>query len=213
MLRRSGAASFGPGRRDFLKGSTLALGVLAAEGCDTSTAAVQSTGGSRVASFGWEVTNLNNNGADMYVKVISGMTLNTVDIDVSLMLFGGTPAPGFAEVLCLGGVSRQAPPTINNAGSHAFINFPASTDFGAVAPDNPNNLNLVFDGSLSQDQFLAVILKTWVASDGIASSTSRHVTSFPNLVLNVGDYLAFHIDHGGVGIDAEMQVVLNYSNT
>ncbi|MGB2606122.1 MAG: hypothetical protein WBC78_21125 [Candidatus Sulfotelmatobacter sp.] len=108
---------------------------------------------------------------------------------------------------------RQAVPTFNNSAGHAFVNFPASSDFGPVTPENPNNLNLVFDGALVQDQFLAVILKTWVPADGTASATSRHVTAYPSLALNAGDYLAFHMDHGGVSVDTEMQVVLNYTKT
>jgi hypothetical protein len=31
------------------------------------------------------------------------------------------------------------------------------------------------------------------------------------LQLNAGDYLAFHMDHAGVSVDCEMQVVLGYT--
>ncbi len=188
----------------------MAVGVLATEGCAVSGAAAAPCPVQQVASFGWEVTNLAGNGANMYFKVPTNMVLNAVDIDISAMILASN-ATGFAEILCIAGVRRQAVPTFNNSAGHAFVNFPASSDFGPVTPENPNNLNLVFDGALVQDQFLAVILKTWVPADGTASATSRHVTAYPSLAFNAGDYLAFHMDHGGVSVDAEMQVVLNYT--
>lgn len=199
-------------RRDFLKGGGLAVGVLATGSCAVSGAAATPSQIQQVASFGWEVTNLAGNGANMYSRVPNNMVLNAVDVDISAMILASNAA-GFAEVLCVGGVSRQAVPTFNNSAEHAFVNFPASSDFGPVIAENPNNLNLVFDGALFQDQFLAVILKTWVPTDGTASATSRHVTAYPSLPLNAGDYLVFHMDHGGVGVDAEMQVVINYTKT
>ena len=198
-------------RRDFLKGGGLVVGVLASEGCTTSGAAAAAPcPPQQVASFGWELTNLSGNGADMYFKIPANMVLNAVNVDVSAMILSSA-ATGFAEILCLGGVSRQAAPTFNNSGGHAFANFPPSSDFGPITAENPNNLNVVFDGSLFQDQFLAVILNTWVPADGTASATSRHVIAYPPLSLNAGDYLVFHMDHGGVTVDAEMQVVINYT--
>ena len=125
-------------RREFLKGSGLAVGVLAAEGCAVSGAAATPCSPQQVASFGWEVTNLAGNGADMYFKVPSNMVLNAVDVDISAMILNPNSS-GFAEILCLGGVSRQAVPTFNNSGGHAFANFPSSSDFGSVTAENPNN--------------------------------------------------------------------------
>jgi hypothetical protein len=198
------------GRREFFKAGSIAAGVLAAPGCATSGAAASSQP-QQVASFGWEVGNLYGNGADMYFEVLSNIVLNTVNIDVSAVILAATTT-GFAEVLCTGGVSRQAPPTFTNSG-HLFMNLPASVNFGSVTPENPNNLTLYYNQSLSQDQFLALILKTWVPGDGTASATSRQFLAYPSLNINAGDYLVFHMDHQGVGLDAEMQVVLSYSVT
>jgi hypothetical protein len=64
---------------------------------------------------------------------------------------------------------------------------------------------------LNQDQFFSVILKTWVPADGTASAASRQFVGYPSLQINTGDYLVFHMDHEGVALDAEMQVVLAYS--
>jgi hypothetical protein len=199
------------GRRDFMKAGGLAVGVLAAEGCAVSRAATaSSTKAPRCASFGWEVTNLNGNGANSYFSVTVGMVLNSVNVDVSAMPVAIAGA-GFAEVLCYAGVSRQALPSLDSSGKPDYISFPSSSDFGSVTLSNPNNLGMVYDGTLSQDKFVSVILKTWVPTDGAASATARNVTAYPALTLNPGDYLAFHMDHAGVSVDAEMQVVINYT--
>jgi hypothetical protein len=108
-------------------------------------------------------------------------------------------------------LSRQAVPTSDNSGGHDYISFAPTSDFGLVALANPNNLVMVYDGGISQDKFVGVILKTWVPSDGTASATARNVTAYPSLTLNPGDYLAFHMDHARVSGDAEMQLVLHYT--
>src|SRR5271154_5752610 len=105
------------GRRNFLKGGSVAVGVLAAQGCavsgaSTAAAATPSSASQQVAAFGWEVGNLYGNGADMYFKILSNMVLNTVNVDVSAAILAAN-ATGFAEVLCTAGVSRQAVPTFN----------------------------------------------------------------------------------------------------
>ena len=46
--------------------------------------------------------------------------------------------------------------------------------------------------------------------DGTASSTSRNAHVEPNLMLSTSDVLVFHMDHGGVTGDAEMQVTMSY---
>ncbi len=163
-----------------------------------------------VASFGWEVKNLDNNGADLYFKATKNMVLNSVNIDVSFMITALAPA-GFSEVLCQGAISRGGPPAFGASVGPAFIPTVTATDFGPVTLFNPNKLNLVFDSNLYQDKFYSVILKSWVPDNGAASSASRHVQASPSLSINSGDYLIFHIDHAGVSCDAEMQVVLAYS--
>lgn len=198
------------GRRDFLKGGSLAVGVFAAEGCAVSSAAAPaSASASQVASFGWEASNLSGNGVNMSVKILNNIFLQTVNADLSATILSAKAA-GFAEILCVGGVSRQVGPSFDSS-PQAYVSFPASSHFGAVTADNPNNLTLAYDHTMSDGQFLAVILKTWVPADGTASATSRQVLAYPSLNLNAGDYLVFHMDHLGVGVDAEMQIVMSYT--
>ena len=163
-----------------------------------------------VASFGWEITNINNNGADVYFKVDRNMTLNSVNIDMAFVPTS-VASTGVAEVLCYSGVSRGGAPTFNNSGGHAYVNFTADPNFGSVTIYNPNGLSVADDGTLYEDKFYAVILKSWVPSTGAASATSRQVLASPSLSLTAGDYLVFHMDHAGVAGDAEMQVVLQYA--
>jgi hypothetical protein len=210
-------------RRDFLKGGGLAVGVLATQACSSTgsvptvlaaTAAPPTAtvlgNGTQVASFGWEVCNLGGNGANTYVKVANNMIVQTVNVDLAASIMSNRAA-GFAEILCTGGVSRQALPSFDSS-SQAYINFPASPDFGAVTPENPHGLSLLASGMV-QDQFLAVILKTWISPDGSGSATSRQVLVYPSLNVSAGDYLVFHMDHQGVSVDAEMQIVITYTLT
>ena len=190
------------------------LGALAAQGCAVSTSVHAASPGTatpatQVASFGWEVCNLCGNGANAYLPIQNNMLLQSVSVDVSASILKPTAA-GFAEILCLAGVSRQSSPGFNNV-APAYVNFPASPNFGNVALDNPNSLSIIADGNMLQDRFLSVILKTWVPSTGAASATARHVVVSPLLCLNVGDYLVFHMDHFGISLDAEMQIVISYS--
>jgi hypothetical protein len=164
----------------------------------------------RTASFGWELSNLDNNGADAYFKVTRRMTLSFAEVDVAFMITTPPASPGFAEVLCTASVSRGRRPTFS-AGPQAYDEPPVSADFGTVQLYNPNNLTGPFNRRLGQDAFLAVILKSWVPTDGTGSHTARHVRTEPALTLDAGDYLVFHMDHAGVSGDAEMQVVLGYT--
>ncbi len=163
-----------------------------------------------VVSFGFEIVNLNGNGADAYFPVANKMTLNAFNIDAAFMLTAPPSGPGFAEVLCQGRVARGGPPKFS-ASVAAYLPFPASPDFGTVEFYNPDNLQVIGNGTLSQDLFYSVILKSWVPADGTASATSRQVAARPSLALDAGDYLAFHMDHAGVSVDCELQVVLEYT--
>lgn len=164
------------------------------------------------ASFGWELLNLDGNGADAYFRVANAMMLNIVNIDAALMLISSSPG-GWAEVLCQGKVVRGGPPGFSASSAAAYLPAAASADFGTLSWYNPSNLDLVGDGFLIQDMFYSVILKTFVPADGTASSTQRQFSMSPGLSLNAGDYLAFHMDHAGVSVDCEMQVVLGYTLT
>jgi hypothetical protein len=165
--------------------------------------------GDPVVGFGWEIVNIDNNGADVFFEVRDTMILNAINIDVAFMITSLPSQPGFAEVLCDGGVSRGAAPKFS-APPQAYIGFGASPNFGDLTLHNPNKLNVGL-GGVVQDLFFNVILKTWVPADGTGGSTSRQVYAQTGLALNKGDYLVFHMDHAGVGGDVEMQAVLQYT--
>jgi len=201
-------------RRAFVGGSGLALAGIAGTVTGLSSkaqAAAQSSSGSNFASFGWELTNLNNNGADVYFEVTNNMVLTAADIDVAFMLTSPPASAGFAEVICRAAVSPGAPPTFYHGDPGASFVSPQSPSFGTVKIHNPRGLGIGNDGYLLQNIIYSVILKTWVTTDGTASSTSRHVRVAQSLVLNAGDYLVFNMSHGGVSGDCEMQAVLEYA--
>ncbi len=195
-------------RRGFLKSGSIVLGALTA-GTVTPVNATTTVTESKIAGFGWEIGNLDNNGANVYFRVLQGMVLQWVDIDVAFMITSAPAVPGFAEVLCRAGVSRDARPSFSGP-PQDYILFPASSDFGGVHVHNPNHLSVGSDSVLLQDAFYQVILKSWVPVDGTASSTSRNAHVEPNLVLSTSDFLVFHMDHAGVPGDAEMQVTMSY---
>lgn len=200
-------------RRAFV-GRGLALAGLAGtiSGLQSSASAESGTStASGFASFGWEVSNLDDNGADVYFEVTSGMVVSSVDIDVAFMLTALPASAGFAEVLCRAAVSPNGKPEFYPGDPGASFISPQSPNFSKTHIYNPNKLNVGDDGYLLQNIFFSVILKTWVPKGGTASSTSRHVTAARSLALNAGDYLVFNMSHAGVPGDAEMQVVLEYT--
>jgi hypothetical protein len=202
-----------PDRRAFV-GRGLALAGLAGtiSGLDSSARAeAGSSTTPNFASFGWEVSNLDDNGADVYFEVTSNMVVSSIDFDISFMLTSLPASGGFAEVLCRAAVSPGGKPQFYPGDPGASFISPQSPNFGKTHIYNPNKLNVGDDGYLLQNIFCSVILKTWVPKSGTASSTSRHVTAARSLALNVGDYLVFNMSHAGVPGDAEMQVVLEYA--
>jgi hypothetical protein len=201
------------GRREFLSGThAAAIGGVGALGPSPASAQSDAVAiPSACASFGWEIRNLNGNGANTYFRVSRNMVINTVNIDLAFMITSTPAAAGFAEVLGQASVSRNITPTFDNSGGHAYLNTAPSSDFGAVVSDNPNGLGINGSSILAQDLFYSVILKSWAPMDGTASAASRQVFAKLSLTVNAGDYLVFHMDHAGVPGDAEMQVVLGYS--
>jgi hypothetical protein len=199
-------------RRTFVGGSGLALAGVAGAvtGLSSEARAQQSSTSPSFASFGWELANLNNNGADVFFEATNNLELSAADFDVAFMLISPPSEPGFAEILCRAAISPGAPPTFYKDDPGASFVSPASPDFGKVKVHNPHGLNIGNDGYLLQNVFFSVILKTWVTADGTASSTSRHVRLAQSLALNAGDYLVFNMSHGGVSGDCEMQVTIEY---
>jgi hypothetical protein len=165
-----------------------------------------------VVSFGWELVDLFNDGADVYFPVEVDMYMVAVEVDIATMLFlgPGAPGPGPLQVLCTGSVGRGAPPSFGPP-PQAALDQPASSNVGAIAVYNPSDLDVAVNPSTAgQGGFLRITLKAWSPADGSASSAYRHVRTTPNLRLNRGDYLGFHMEHSGPLVDAELQVVIGY---
>jgi hypothetical protein len=200
-------------RRSFVGGSGLALAGVAGTltGLGPKAQAQQTSTNPSFASFGWEVSNLDDNGADVFFEATKSLVLTAADFDLAFMLTSPPASPGFVEVLCRAAISPGGPPTFNHGDPGATFVSPPSPDFGKVKVHNPHALNVGNDGYLLQNVFCSIILKSWVPIDGTASSTSRHVRLAQSLVLNAGDYLVFNMSHAGVPGDCEMQVTFEYS--
>ena len=200
------------GRRALVGGLALTgIGAGTVTGLISSSArgAEEASVASKTAGFGWEIVDLNNNGADVYLEVASSMTLIAVDIDAAFTITSAPTSPGLAEVLCRATVSRGSPKFVEGEPSAPVLS-PPSANFGRLQIYNPHDLNIGADGFALQDVLCSVIVKTWVPASGTASGASRHVRATPSLALDARDYLVFHMDHAGVPGDAEMQVVLEY---
>lgn len=200
-------------RRAFLNGTSIAaVGTAAALGAANaqSLAASPAPAVGATVSFGWEAS-LKGNGANIYFRVARDMILTTVNIDVAFMILSLSETRDFAEVLCQACVSRGVVPSFDNNGGHAYMDNRPSPDFDSATIYNPNRVELGANTLFGQDVFCSVILKGWVPHDGSGSAQSRQAFMQPALSLNAGDYLVFHMDHAGVKVDAEMQVVLGYT--
>jgi hypothetical protein len=199
-------------RRSFVGGSGMALAGVAGTltGLSSQAQAQQSSTVPNFASFGWEVSNLEDNGADVFFEVTNNLILSAADFDIAFMITAPPATPGFTEILCRAAISPGAPPTFYRGDPGASFVSPQSPNFGKVKIHNPHGLNVGNDGYLLQNVFCNVILKTWVTGDGTASSTSRHVRLAQSLALNAGDYLVFNMSHAGVSGDCEMQVTFEY---
>ncbi len=130
------------GRRAFV-GSGLALAGLAGTitGLNSSAQAAQKPAGSQnFASFGWEVVNLDDNGADVYFEVTSNMVLNALDTDVAFMITALPGSPGFTEVLCRAAVSRGGIPKFYHGDPGASFVSAQSPNFSKTHKHNPNHL-------------------------------------------------------------------------
>ena len=103
-------------RRGFLKSGSIVLGALTA-GTLTPINATTTVTESKIAGFGWEIGNLDNNGANVSFVVRQGMILQWVDIDVAFMITSPPTVPGFAQVVMQGGsFSRRTTELLRAAG-------------------------------------------------------------------------------------------------
>lgn len=199
-------------RRALTTGGALAAGGIVATQATGASAAAPSPGGSntiRTAGFGWELENIHNNGADIYFPVQDKLILRFLEFDTAYMLTAPPPAPGFIEILYTGGIHHGKPEFGDPP--QVYEEFPHDDSFGTGVTDNPNNLVGPFNDHLGAGQFLSLILKSWCPADGTASSSERHIHTDLYTPVGPGDSLAFHMDHAGLQVDAEVQVIVGYS--
>ncbi|MGC9227254.1 hypothetical protein [Caldivirga sp.] len=167
---------------------------------------------SGTAGFGWEVVDLHNNGADAYFQVLNDLVIQWIDLDASYMLTKPPSSEGFAEVL-INVAKTQSKPQFST-GPQAYIGVPPNGYFSMVTVHNPNSLRVVPGETfyLSEGMLISLILKSWVPSNGTASSVQRHTTLYPSIKVKSGEYLVFHMDHAGVGpLDCEIQATIGYN--
>lgn len=162
--------------------------------------------------WGWEVVNINNGGEDAILPVANALTLKHIEVDVAFMPTAAPSNGGWAEVLCQGFVLPAAPSAPPKG--PAYLNAPASPDFGAPATRNPNGFTGGASGQVSDRVLFSIILKTWVGSGWlagpVASATARHASIPLDLYIPAGAVIALHMDHMGVPGDVEMQLTIQY---
>jgi hypothetical protein len=163
----------------------------------------------KTASFGWELTNVSNDGADFYSKTLNPGTICGIELDVAFMVTKVPAAAGFAEVLCTSVIMPAMP--VFPPGSQAFYYTPPQADFADPQFYVPNSTIGSHAYALSGGVLAAVILKTWVATTGVASETHRNVVVMGlNIPIVAGNYFLLHLDHMGIAGDIEVQGVLYY---
>uniref|UniRef100_UPI0025C0AE62 hypothetical protein n=1 Tax=Caldivirga sp. TaxID=2080243 RepID=UPI0025C0AE62 len=161
------------------------------------------------AGFGWEVVDLHNNGADAYFQVLNDLVIQWIDLDASYMLTKPPSSEGFAEVLIT--VGKASTPSFSQP-PQVYQSLPQSPAFTPITIINPNNLQTVADAYPEEGFIIRLILKSWVPSNGAASSVQRHVTVYPGIKVKSGEYIVFHMDHAGVGpLDCEIQATIGYN--
>ncbi len=161
-------------------------------------------------AFGWELTNLVNDGADLYSKVFRDITILGIEMDVSFMPLAAPVVGGWAEVLCGAYISSVLPKFA--AGPQGWFITDPDNAFSASSFYTPPNKNVgAIGGAVGANALALVILKTWVATNPIGGESQRNVV-VPGLSMfaPANSYLVFHMDHAGKAGDAEMQSVIYY---
>lgn len=112
-------------------------------------------------SVGWEISNIHNDGADVYVPLANAITLEAIQVDVSMEFPSG--GSGFAEVLAQGWVTTGNPTF--STGSQGYITgpFPSNTDFGTAGQYIPSGSGITIAGSGKPvpGALFSIILKTY----------------------------------------------------
>jgi hypothetical protein len=212
---REAAMKRSVGRRQVLSGGSIFLAGATAGVVGTGLTgpaaadAAQATAKVQTAGIGWEVTNLHNDGADVYFKIVDAMTIHTLDLDVAMMITSLPSAAGNAEVLASAALTAKVPTFAS--GPEAYLQLPNSADFGDAQTYNPNGLTMILDGHPTQGSLTTVALRSWVPATGTAAHQSRHVTLPLAMAVKAGSYLTLSMSHAGIQVDCEIQMTMVYT--
>lgn len=155
---------------------------------------------------GWEVTDLQNNGANTYTQFTRPVFITGCQLFAS-MAPTGNPNFGFCEVLVMVGVSSSEPSFVAPPHQYYELSSPFGND-GDVTPavvNNPNGLTVggtVWPGG----PLVGLILKS-MSNQCVYVPISR-----TNLAIFVpaGGCLVIHVDHAGSSADFEIQGSIEY---
>jgi hypothetical protein len=175
----------------------------------TAADAAQASGTVQTAGIGWELTNLDDDGADIYFEIVNAMTINTLNLDVAMMITSAPSAAGTAEVLA--GVALTPTAPTFSSGPYPYQQIPDSADFGDVQVENPNGLTMSNDPHPGQGYLTRVALRSWIPVTGTAAQQNRHVVLPLAMKVTAGSYLTLSMSHAGIPVDCEMQTTIVYT--
>lgn len=175
-----------------------------------SQVSVQQSPAMQQLYIGWEVGNLNNNGANAYRKVNRPIIITGLQLFAS-MAPTGQPRFGFCEVLA----NVVASPTVPTflVPPHEYINmgdaFGGEDDWQPAVTNNPNGLAI--NGSIGPGgtggNLASWILKS-MSNQCPNSPIERTNLAIP---LPAGGVICIHVDHyGDSGADFEIQGSIEY---
>lgn len=161
-----------------------------------------------VCGFGFECPNISNGGINWIVPITANMTIDCIDLDISMMPAAQPTRAGFHEILCQAlYMPGPVTPTFS-ASKQAYVNQIAdSGNFGTIIAYDPNGFLDVYGGTIQSGMLTSAILKAWVSTTA-SLECSRHITKPINKQVYAGDFLVFHMDHAsssGDSMDVEMQ--------
>jgi hypothetical protein len=156
--------------------------------------------------FGWEASNLNNNGASIYYQVAGSATLGApgftlTGVQLSVACEPGSGASGFAEVLAYGFAYAGGVPNFSSP-TYQISSLSQSPYIQPGTFVNPSSVS-VAGNSTPQYCMFSVIMKAVLPNNPLQCNLYIPQN---NLWLPAGAYLVLHMDHGGNGpLDCEMQ--------
>ena len=171
--------------------------------------AAQASGTAQTAGIGWELTDLDDDGADIYFEIVNAMTIHTLDFDVAMMITSAPSIAGTAEVLA--GIALTPTAPTFSSGPYAYQQIPNSADFGSIQTENPNGLIMSKDSHPGQGYLTRVALRSWVPVTGTAAHQHRHVVLPLAMNISAGSYLTLSMTHAGIPVNCEIQTTIVYT--